>query len=407
MKNGAQQLPLAVVGCDFRVASSRVRSQLVLEPAEVAQMAAELRRNNAADGFFCLNTCNRNEWIVSSDQPGWAVELLRSRMKQRAGHEAASWLNPYCHIADDAARHIFRVAIGQESLVVGERQIAGQLQLALKSARNLATSTRLLNGLGSVAGRLVRTALRRGFLESHSVGVHSLALGFVEQQRPGDQRLKLAVIGIGQIGRRVCDLMEHHPRFEQVCCNRTVATDQQGRVRPLSELSAILADVDAAIVCTGSNQPTVRPEHLAPRPAERPLLLVDIGIPEQVVRADLAANIEVVGLDRLVQFQQEQQSADQRQDPAELDEIVQRAIVELRLFESDKTFSEILETVQKHNGQVVHEEIPRVIAERLHYLPDDARTRLEEDLRAIILDYTGEVFRTIKETSRRQAEGQP
>ena len=58
--------PLAVVGCDFRVASSQWRSRLVLDESEARSIADKLKNNQAADGFVDLNTCNRNEWIVSS-----------------------------------------------------------------------------------------------------------------------------------------------------------------------------------------------------------------------------------------------------------------------------------------------------------------------------------------------------
>ena len=136
----AGAIPLAVVGCDFRVASSAWRSRLVLADEEAAEIAQGLARNQAADGFLDLNTCNRNEWVVSTLDAKWAVSLLKSHMVQKLGPEAAAWFNPYVYTGDDAARHVLRVAIGQESLVVGERQIAGQLHDALELARTRNTS---------------------------------------------------------------------------------------------------------------------------------------------------------------------------------------------------------------------------------------------------------------------------
>ena len=83
MNEATDKFPLAVVGCDFRVASSKWRSDLVLTDEDARVLARDLYRNGAADGFLDLNTCNRNEWIVSSSRPRWAAELLRAQMKIR------------------------------------------------------------------------------------------------------------------------------------------------------------------------------------------------------------------------------------------------------------------------------------------------------------------------------------
>ena len=189
-------LPLAVVGCDFRVASSAWRSRLILGDEEAETLAGALRLNGAADGFVDLNTCNRTEWIVSGRDPQWAASLLRSQMIQRAGPGSQGWFSPYVHTGEDAAAHLFKVALGQESLVVGERQIAGQLNDALELARARGSSSRILNGLGAAAGRLVQMAFKQGCMAGASVGVHSLAVswlaGRLEPGRPEPGRPRCA-----------------------------------------------------------------------------------------------------------------------------------------------------------------------------------------------------------------------
>lgn len=388
------KIPLAVVGCDFRRASSKWRSRLVLDDREARILARDLCRIGAADGFFDLNTCNRNEWIVSSSQPRWAAELLRAQMKMRT-EEAGSWLEPYIYTGDTAARHVFRVAIGQESLVVGERQIARQLYRALEIARERGISSRVLNGMGTVAGRLVRIALRRGCIENAAVGVHSLAVHYLRSQLRMRERYKVAVVGLGRIGRRVMGSVEGYPRFEPVLCTRTPPGDR--RVRPLSELPAVLAEVDAAVICTGAMQPVVKAEFI---PRDKPLLILDIGIPEQVERAGVSGNVEVVGLDDLVGFYNQshgkQRKAEKDREAADL---VDTALDEFRVFCCEPKFSVLLDTVQRHHRRLVGEEIPRLISDRFGYLPEEARARMEFDLKHIILGYTSEVFRTIKEAS--------
>jgi len=400
--------PLAVVGCDFRTAPSRCRSRLVLDAAAAKQICGELARLQAADGFADLNTCNRNEWILSTTNARVAAEMMRTRMKRLAGDEAAAWFEPYTFTGKEAAKHVFRVAIGQESLVVGERQIAGQMFSAFEAARRRGTSSRVLNGLGSVAGRLVRLALRRGCLQSTSVGVHSLALAYLEETLPEAASQRVAVIGLGSIGRRVLALLAKKSRFEPVPCNRTIPEDLRGRVRPLAELGRILENVDAAIVCTGAPVPVVQ-EGMVRRRSHagrlRPLWLVDLGIPEQIGRFAFPERVHVVRLDELVAFHRSRRQNLQQAGPdgTEIEALVQRALVEFRVFCNSQAYTEILDTVQRHHRKLVSEEIPELISRRLAYLPKADRSRLQTDLKSIILEYTTEVFRTIRESSGREA----
>jgi glutamyl-tRNA reductase len=401
--------PLAVVGCDFRTAPSRFRSRLVLDEAAAKKIGGELAQLQAADGFADLNTCNRNEWILSSHNARWAAGLMCTQMKRLAGDDAAAWFEPYTFTGKEAAKHIFRVAIGQESLVVGERQIAGQVFSAFEAARLRGTSSRILNGLGSIAGRLVRLALRRGWLESASVGVHSLAIAYLENALPEAAKNRVAVVGLGSIGRRVLGLIEEKPRFEPVPCNRTVPEDQRDRIHPLTELGRILGQVDAAIVCTRAPVPVVQQEmfHLRGRVSrQRPLWLVDLGIPEQIGRFELPEDVHLVRLDELVAFHRSRQQNSPHivQDGTDIEALLQRALIEFKVFCNSQAYAEILDTVQRHHQKLVSEEIPRLISGRLSYLPEVDRARLETDLKSIILEYTTEVFRTIRESSSREGE---
>jgi len=401
MTSTRSPIPLAVVGCDFRVASSRWRSRLVLDRADALHIAGDLASSGASDGFLDLNTCNRNEWIASSQNPCWVAELLRSQMKMRLGPEALRLIEPYKLVGEEAARHVFRVAIGQKSLVVGERQIAGQLFRALEEARSRSTSSRILNGMGSIAGRLVRTAIRRGTLACAATGVHSLAVSYLRQRFAGKKGVMVAVIGLGSIGRRIQSILQSDPAFLVVPCNRTVSGEETPRVRPLDELAQVLKGVDAAIVCTGAPEPVFGPEHVS----DRPLLVVDIGIPEQVHRIGLPRCVEVVGLDELTTFHGTAGSSQGPIAEKEAEELVERAVVEFKVFCCGPVFSEILDTVQKHHREQVIEEVARLVAGRLDYLQGFDKERLEQDIRNIVLEYTNEVFRTIKETSRRWVEG--
>jgi len=396
--------PLAVVGCDFRVASSAWRSRLVLADDDAQEMAVTLRRNGAADGFVDLNTCNRTEWIVSARDPRWAASLLSGQMVQRMGAEAASWFSPYVRLGDEAAVHVFRLVLGQQSLVVGERQIAGQLYGALEKARDRRCSSRVLNGLGTTAGRLVRMALKQGCMGGRSVGVHSLAAACLAQKLGPGAEARVAVVGLGRIGRRVLALVEKEKRYHVVSLNRTIGQGSARGARPLSDLPLVLAEADAVILCTGAPQPVLEAAALAGRSADRRLLVVDVGVPAQVERTGMPAGVTLCGLDELAALHTESVPAEDRPQAGGLDPLIDAALEEFRSFCGQPAFSDIIDTVQRTHCRLIREAIPRIIVERFATLPEDVRVRVGDELRAVILGYTSDMFRTIRAAAGRNGE---
>jgi glutamyl-tRNA reductase len=396
--------PLAVVGCDFRVASSSWRSRLVLSDDEGRTLGETLRSSGAADGFVDLNTCNRTEWIVSTKDPRWAASLLSGQMVQRMGAEAAAWFSPYTRLGDEAAVHVFKLVLGQHSLVVGERQIAGQLYGALDAARDRGCSSRVLNGLGTAAGRLVRMALKQGRLGGRSVGVHSLAVARLARWLGPGVEARVAVVGLGQIGRKVHSLLEREKLYHVVGLNRTIGPDSPRGARPLSDLPSVLSEVDAVILCTGAPRPVLTAAHAARRSPSRPLLVVDVGIPEQGERSGMPAGVTVCGLDELVTFHRETVPAQEEPPSGGLDPLIEAALVEFRSFCGQPAFSDIIDTVHRTHVRLVREEIPRIIAERLDSLPEEVRVRVEQELRAAILLSTSDMFRTIRAAAGKNGE---
>ena len=399
MMMSAAGIPLAVVGCDFRVAPSRARSQLVLEEHEALQLADELERGGWAEGLAVLDTCNRNEWIVASHQPAWAAQLLHSRMRQRLEPALRERIEPVVWVGDEAARHLFRVAIGRESLVVGERQISGQLFDALHRSRTRGTSSRILNGLGSIAGRLVRIAMRRGELEASAVGVHSLAIAWLRENLPAGCA-RIVVVGLGSIGRRVSGILDEDPRFDLIRCNRTV--EPGSGVRPVTELPGLLCEVDAAVFCTAAPSPLVEPELLQ---TSRALALVDIGIPEQVGQPTGSRWVRRVGLDQLVDWHQARVGEGAEERCATTDAMVERALRELRRYCSEPVFGPVLERVRARSSALVGDEIPVLLAQQLPQLSRAERGRLESELKRLLSGYTDELLQTIRDGAQQLTEG--
>ncbi len=394
-------LPLAVVGCDYRLASAHWRGRLVLSDAEARQLSRQLSEQDAATGLLELATCNRNEWIVSSWQPSWAAELLRRQMLERLGPDRPAHVVPHVYTGEAAVAHLLRVVLGLEAVVLGERQVASQFFHALERARHREIASRVLNGLGAVAGRALRRADREGLRLADARGVHSLALDLLRPLRPPGRDLRIAVVGMGQIGRLACAQIDGEPGLQALPCNRTV--DGVSQVRPLSELPALLAEVDAAIVCTSAPTPVLRPRELAPRAAGQALHLVDLGIPAQIATGRLPAGVVRHDLDDL--SRQSQDPHDRKLALAASAELIGRALEQFARYCSEPPFVDILEAVQQQTQALTTDGLGEVVGRHFADLPPELRERLAVDLRSIMQSYSHEVYGAIKQAATRHVAG--
>jgi glutamyl-tRNA reductase len=236
------------------------------------------------------------------------------------------------------------------------------------------------------------------------VGVHSLAVEYLKSRLPKDGVSNVAVAGLGSIGRRVLELLDRDPSISVTAFNRTTAKLGKRKIVPLSSLPARLGGLDAVVVCTGATEPVIETAALKKSKTAGGLLIVDIGIPEQVERTHVKG-VTIAGLDDLVKYHSNRcESADPVAD-AGLERLTAEALEEFRFYCRREAFTEIIDTMQKNHGVLVHKDIPRVIARMLDGVPGELRTGLERELRTLITGYTRGMFKTIREASARTGGG--
>src|SRR5262249_21688460 len=119
----ARMIPLAVLGMDFRDGPTAVRSALGGLDSGSSSPTAELLASGAAKGVALLETCSRCEWVISSAQPAWAAELLKSALLSRAG---GAERRMHVRVGSAAIHYLMRVAAGLESVAEGEPAVGRQ-----------------------------------------------------------------------------------------------------------------------------------------------------------------------------------------------------------------------------------------------------------------------------------------
>ena len=300
---GATACRLVVVGISHRTATVALREQAALTEPAARALLGDLRSMPSTSAAAVLSTCNRTEVYALSSAPD-PIEPLRGALAARGRLDPETVAAAgFHHAGPDALRHLFRVAAGLDSMVVGEPEIQHQVRRAAAVA---AEAGMLGDGLDAVfraalaAGRRVRreTGVGRGAVSTASVCVALArqALGEIAGRRA-------LVVGAGAMASSAARALARNGVGEVVIANRTaeaarrLGRDVGGAGGGLGGRAAGLARADLVVSCTSAPGPVLRRADVvrAVRARDRrPLVCVDLALPRDVEPA--VASLEGVVL---------------------------------------------------------------------------------------------------------------
>ena len=393
----SNDLPLLVIGSDFRMASVALREKLVSTSDTRTTLFASIRNIDPEAGFVSLETCNRTEWIISTVQPRWLGDILKAHVThiwQEAFPQCSNFPEPYMYVGTDAARHILQVVAGLKSLAAGEAQIAGQFQKALSLARVEQSTSIILNGLGSVAGRIAKQGYRIGFRSDHRQGIHGMAGEYLRRYYQGNPKgKKVMVVGMGMIGRKTAEYLEQQLGCQVTSLNRTIKPAQQGQWYPLEECARLSENIDAMVVATGAHQPVITKERLSATERTGKLLVLDIGIPRQVGKDVEAMDaVDYRDLDDLMDVRIDPEQA---RFAREMKELVESELERFRRFCHERDIVPFLDKTRKGREEIIRELIPTIIENRLRHLPEADRKLVQEVVSDLVREYSNDIFANI------------
>ncbi|MGW3952537.1 glutamyl-tRNA reductase [Streptomyces sp. NPDC004752] len=274
-------MSLLVVGLSHRSSPVSVLERAALTAdAQVKLLQDTVAAEPAAEAAV-LATCNRIELYADVDKFHAGVAELSTLLAQHSGLSLDE-LTPhlYVHYEDRAVHHLFSVACGLDSMVVGEGQILGQIKDSLARAQELHTAGRLLNDLFQQALRVGKrahseTAIDRAGQSLVSFGLEQLAAGAAVQSWARGK--KALVIGAGSMSSLAAATLARAGVAEVVVANRTVEraerlaqilaaagdTDVVARAVPMDAVPAELTRADVAVSCTGATGLVLTAETIA------------------------------------------------------------------------------------------------------------------------------------------------
>lgn len=283
---------IVATGLNHQTAPVELRERIAFSAARLPDALAKLCDRETICEAAILSTCNRAELYAATPEPAAAVaDLVRfiSEYHQVGVEQVETHL--YRHTDDTAARHLFRVASGIDSMVLGEGEILSQVKQAHQHAAEAGTSRTFLNELfqrGLHIGKRARTetGIHRGAVSVSSVAVELACDVF------GDLRgREVLVVGAGEMSAQTLKHLVAHGVATVVVANRTyeraaeLAAANGGLAIRFDDFPQRLQSADIIVSASAAPHPILTVEKLRPHLAARrgrPLFVIDIAVPRDV-----------------------------------------------------------------------------------------------------------------------------
>ncbi len=283
---------LLTIGISHNTAPVAIRERLALTEREAERFTRELVAREEVREAVAISTCNRTELYLVVSDPARAQSALLETLAQRGEIRPGELSDVvYCPRNCDAARHLFRVTSGLDSMIVGESEVQGQVRRAYEAALAAGTT-------GPFTNRLFRAALQTGkrvrsetAVGSERVSVSSVAVDLAREAVGDLGDRSVLIIGAGETAELTARALYEQGVSTMFVANRradrarALADRFGGRVGSLDELPERLLDADIVVASTSSPHPIVGTDELRlvmDARGGRPIVLIDIAVPRDI-----------------------------------------------------------------------------------------------------------------------------
>lgn len=317
---------IVAIGATHQSASLDLLERLSFDESQLAKYLGDLVSRDDISEAVILSTCNRVEIVVAAEKFHGGYRDVRNFISDVTYLLPDEFTDSLIVTHDaDAVRHLFSVAAGLESVVVGEHEILGQVRDAWQAAREHGTVGQTLNLLFRHAVEIGKRARSETGIARHVTSV-SHASVIMADQRLGSLRGRDAVVvGAGSMARGVVDFLAQHGVGDVTVLNRTpkhaaALGPAVSRAGGLGELLDALVSTDVAFFATSAAHAVLSADDLGEvmrRRAGSPLLLVDIAMPRDVDPAAAAiGGVTLLDMDGLARFAEDGLERRRREIPA-------------------------------------------------------------------------------------------
>jgi glutamyl-tRNA reductase len=382
-------MSVLVVGVSHRTAPVAVLERLALDGDGVEKLVHDVSVSDHVLEATVLATCNRVEIYAEVDRFHGSVETV-SRMLCELADEAPEDVVPhlYVHYDDGAVSHLFNVASGLDSMVVGEGQILGQTRDALRVGQESGTIGPALNALFQQALRVGKRVHAETDIDKAAPSLVSVAVERAVRHVGSIAGKRAVIVGAGAMASLAVSTLTRMGAADVVVASRTsahaarLAEQYDGRTVPLDAVDAALADADILVSCTGATGVVLPLATVAAARAKvtSPMAIIDLALPHDVdPGAGELPGVFLIGLSRLAQ---EVNEGDGSGDVAAVREIVGQEIAAFLAARRAANVTPTVVALRSMATGVVDAEMERLVS-RLPELDPQVRAEVEHAVRRV------------------------
>jgi glutamyl-tRNA reductase len=284
---------ILIVGASHRSAPVELLEQLAVDSDAAAKLRTAALHSDHVTEALVLATCNRVEIYAEVDRFHGSVEDLTALLVERADTSLDDVVPAlYVHYDEAAVDHLFSVAAGLDSMVVGEGQILGQVREALQLSQTEETVGPALNTLFQQGLRVGKRAHSETGIDKAGQSLVSIALEEATAAVGPLEGARVSLVGAGSIAALAAASVRRAGAGDITICSRTLANAQRladsvgGTGYGLADLVPAMAEADLIISCTGATgvvvPDEVMREAMTVRTSEAPVAVIDLALPHDV-----------------------------------------------------------------------------------------------------------------------------
>jgi glutamyl-tRNA reductase len=388
-------MSVLVVGLNHRTAPVTLLERAAVQPAELAGVLTTLLGGRHVAECAVVSTCNRVEVYAAVSSFHGGLHDVGDVLAERIGMELPNLADHlYVHHGDDAVKHLFTVAAGLDSLVVGEAQILGQIRNSYSAAVEHGSPGRVLHELMQQALRAGKRVHAETAIDRAGQSIVTLALDVGQRATGSVEGRHALIVGAGSMGALAAATLRRLGIGRLTVANRTtgnaksLAMTVDADVIGLDEVDAALAEADIVVSATATTGVVITADAVTAAQEKRggrPLLILDLAVPKDVHPAvGWVPGVTVVDIERLRREVAEATGA----YTVAADVEAARTIVdeEVRGFLAWERSSDVAPTVaalRARADEVVATELAR-LSTRLGALDPTDRAEVEKSVRRVV-----------------------
>ena len=301
MQQKSASLKFYNVGLSYKKADVHTRGKFSISKENQILLLQEAKATGI-DGIFVLSTCNRTEITGFAEHPFQLIKLL-CKYSQGSVDEFIKVSN--VNKGNEAIYHLFKLATGLASQILGDYEIVGQLKKSFKQAKEQGVVNAYMERLINLVLQASKRVKNKTKLSSGTTSVSYAAIQYIIENIPDHNSKNILVFGLGKMGKHTCKNLAQYTKNKNVCLiNRTdskavsfVADHPEIRFSAYDNLKKEVEMADILIVSTGASKPTITKNHV---PEGKEMLILDLSMPRNVAsEINERKEISLINVDEL------------------------------------------------------------------------------------------------------------